>query len=128
MGIYMGVIYLHGAFPFTLSKLCMAVTYSEPMSVGTKKLKIVVYLPGEEKPSVTVDTDLEKLRAGAENFTDPDMEGEPVFSFRPTLIAEPITFKQTGSIKVRALIDDEEVKLGSLRVLQGQGAQPPKTS
>lgn len=128
MGVYTNAIIVHSEFPVTLPKFGIFITYIEQYGQMEGDLSLRVYLPGDpdDKPSMVGDT----IPASFREFTklpDPDSEfpiDKPVKQYRSPLLLAPFTLRQKGFIKVRALVGNELVRLGAIKVDQALPAQP----
>ena len=118
MGVYKGDLIVHGAFPATLPKFGLAVSYRVYLDdARLEEVTLAVYLPGDEdgNPSIKGAIPISEMVAKA----DPPSRGGDTFrEFQVVIVASPLTLKQSGRIKVRAIGGAGVIKLGSLRVEQ----------
>jgi hypothetical protein len=120
IGTYGNTMFVGGAFPIFLPKLCVAIVYREepdsPLPVAVK-----VFLPGQDydNPAVTFEID------PPQPDLIPEQTGE--FLMREARFfweGAAIEIKEEGQIRVRAFRGEEEIRLGAMRVLPHPELQP----
>ena len=104
-------------FPFTIAKLCILVKYYEILNVFSDDLTIRVFLPGDERNAPTVVLPLPRSTLGAPTPLYPlEDDQERVFNLTYPLVLSPLTIKQAGFMKVRAVCGSTTTNLGSLMI------------
>ncbi len=129
IGVYPATLYVHGEFPFTLSKFCFFIDYREPHDLRTESVALKIFLPGDadDSPSVEGEIHLERARSAmGEKIKDDSIpEQEKMIRATTVLSFAPVILSGEGVIKVRAYRGGkEEIRLGTLRVRQQK--PPPK--
>ena len=116
VGVYKGVMYVHGELPITVPKLCFAVSVTQKRANFDPHVTVIVEGPGETD-IVKVETN--EISPGAllagVDATFPWKS--PLVSLEATVIAVGLKIAAEGIIKVRAEIGDKKVRVGRLRVI-----------
>jgi hypothetical protein len=126
VGVYPAHMFVHSDLPATLPKFAFSITLLQRKAVAiTKNLKLRIYLPGAEEsgpPSIEAplpDDVLATAGASGDNAEELVAEDGPKPAFMAMnfhFVFAPLIISQEGSIRVRALLADNLVKLGSLTV------------
>jgi hypothetical protein len=121
IGIYTSGMKVHGTFPFVLPKFALWINYFEAPG-RTEDGKLNVFLPGdEETASIEADVPLNEMRANADLTKTPD---DPDIKIRVRLqmpmIFSPLVLKSIGRIRVRLTVGETIVRMGALKIEQGQ--------
>lgn len=133
VGCYMGGrMLVPGPFPFTLQKLALSVTYSQKFGEVVHP-NFWIFFPGdaEDKPSLVIEVPQEASEKAFEDSKELAKKlgshtgvavGQFYFALTGTVIQRP------GLIRVRAVRDDQLVRLGTLEILlpEGYGEYPPE--
>ena len=109
IGIYKGVMYVQADFPLTLPKLGMGVILNQKLNAFASNIKLRIILPDNETMELAAPS-MDAQRSQLE----PDAELHQLYL---KVIVSPLILKGEGSIKVRAICDGEEVRLGALRII-----------
>ncbi len=115
MGVYKGVMRVEEAFPVTLPKFAIAVSYRQRHG-EEKPVTLQIFLPGDadDKPSIEGEISGEDAEMAdmPDGMIDPK---KPRLTVMETgLILAPFQLAQPGMIKVRALCDGQIVHIGAL--------------
>jgi hypothetical protein len=127
VGIYPNVMYVHSDFPFTLPKFAISVTYTERLALETKgSVPVHVFLPGQEEPFLTGEIPVEEMRGAVptQELDLPNMPKPQFGHFRIQVVFAPLVLNEPGYIKVQAVREGDEIKLGVLKVIPAPQAQP----
>ncbi len=119
IGCYNGVIFISGRFPLVLPKLCVHIHIFSPAAQPFSSIVVRCYLPGDERPFS--EEPIETPRRGEQTELVANLKtdtGAPLFIVAATsLIFTPLELRNSGLMRVRALIDaEQELRLGSLRI------------
>jgi hypothetical protein len=102
--------------PFVIAKFGILIKYYERKDAFKDDIVLRVFLPGDATDAPTVAVPLP--RAGLGSTVPPlyplDEDQERVFSLTFPIVLSPMTVKQEGFVKVRAVCGDVTTKLGSL--------------
>jgi hypothetical protein len=116
IGIYSSNLIVHSEFPVTLPKFVMAVSYIEPREfAASENLIIRAYLPGDNEDHPSAQAEVSITKAKEENG---QVQPDHLVNIRAFIMLSPMTIKETGKIKVRAIRNNETIKLGTLRIDQ----------
>lgn len=122
IGVYSDALLVeHATFPLIIPKLAMSIGLTFRASELPTDIEIRVYFPDdEETPVHTAKLNTSEL-SDQQDQTMQDLavdvpDDDKVARFRFQLIVSPAEIKTQGFIKVRAIVDDELMKLGSLRI------------
>ena len=121
MGIYKGEMIVATDFPVILPMFAFAITYVEPIDLPTMPVTIRVTLPDPTNTAlIEIELPIEQLRAEFIKTVDPDS-----ILFQSTLDfkASPLLIAQEGSIKVSAIRNGEEIRLGSLKIRKAEPSE-----
>ena len=127
VGVYTTDLILNVPPPAILSKLSMAIYYHEHKGESSDAVEVRVYMPGDQDDTPSVSA----LLPGGFRDEIPVIEeyaqADSIVSMIAYLNLSPIEIRQEGLIRVRAYRNDDEIRLGSLRV-RYQRPQGPETS
>eukprot|EP01012_Entosiphon_sulcatum_P019622 TRINITY_DN24539_c0_g1_i1.p1 TRINITY_DN24539_c0_g1~~TRINITY_DN24539_c0_g1_i1.p1 ORF type:complete len:172 (-),score=14.64 TRINITY_DN24539_c0_g1_i1:272-787(-) len=122
-GVVSAAINVRGNFPIKLDRFALLVTYMERIGAESGPLELRVYYPGDGMDTPTVRSaipgDQIRSTAGQMEVDEFHHEGEP---HMPHLVMQfpldlgPVEIKEAGQIRVRMLVGDRLVRLGSLTV------------
>jgi len=115
IGVYNGVLYLSPdqTFPAVVSKLSLQVRLYMPISVDPDRIEIMVYFPEDKDDAPTFRHVFENIPARQNVVSDAqDIQLRGIFA--TPLMFSPAPLAATGSVKVRAKIGEEIIRLGSL--------------
>lgn len=118
VGCYIGEMTVHGQAPATLAKLGLQAKLVLPAETAPRKIDVRVdFVPGDKTLfEATLDIP-EGEHQKALDRVEPDGTGdEPQFVLVQHTILSPLEITGEGRIRVRAVVDGETVKLGSLRI------------
>lgn len=118
VGCYTGEMTVHGEAPATLAKLGFQARLVFPAQIAPKKIDVRVdFVPGDEtlfEATLNIPEGEHKKALGR---VEPDGTGdEAQFVLIQHTILSPLEIPREGRIRVRAVVDGETVKLGSLRI------------
>jgi hypothetical protein len=137
IGAYAGQhMIVHGAFPFLLPRLGIAVTYCQRKRVEIFPVKLCIFLPGdpEDKPSIETEIPSEPIHAGIEEKKKfhsfiPEEERGKFTNIHANLNFSSLQIKKPGFLKVRAARGEELVRLGALLITPAvDNSQPQPAS
>lgn len=118
VGCYIGEMTVHGQAPLTLAKLGLQAKLVFPAEMAPRKIDVRVdFVPGDKTLfEATLDIP-EGEHKKALDRVEPDGTGdESQFVLVQHTILSPLEIPEDGRIRVRAVVDGETVKLGSLRI------------
>jgi len=128
MGVYRGIMFVHSDFPVTLPKFGLAIHYRvdfDDARLGDVSVNIFLPGDGEREPSVQAVIPVSKMIV--EN--DPaSAVGDTFREFGFNVILAPLTLKERGRVRVRAVGGAGVIKLGSIRVERGPTNGTPATN
>lgn len=131
VGVYAGVMYVNGEFPFLLPKFGIAINYMERRDAAlTDDITIRIFLPGQEEngePAFQGIVPAKQMRETVKPHPDADPALPRYLSIASNLIFSPLIIPQKGTIKVRAICGPETLRVGSLLVTDVLG-EIPETS
>jgi|SRR5215510_10032118 len=130
VGTYDGVLFIHGEFPFVLSKFGMAIRYEEQKGAFTnEEAKLRIFLPGDEGNKASIESllPMQDARKNARPLPDDNPSEIKYVAVGANLILSPLVIPKAGTIKVRVQCGEETVKLGSLVVTKA-GTEVPRSS
>lgn len=117
IGCYGHELIVFSEFPVVLPKLCVFVQLRFP-STTISSVKILIYFPGDEDGAPTILQDLPPPEEVAlklpEQANDKDLQRQ--ISLNHFIIISPMLLKQHGRIKVRAMLNDQIVRVGTLKI------------
>lgn len=129
VGVYDGVMIVHGDFPFLLPKFGMAIRYMEQRGIFTAEpVTLRVFVPGDadDSPSFVAMLPAEEARKTVQMHPNADPNALRYLLIGSNIVLSPFVIARPGEIKVRAECGSEIVKLGSLLVVPGDSpAAPP---
>ena len=133
VGTYMGEMNIYGTLPALLPKLVIATTFYEPHATAATRdweVPLHMMLPGETFDSASFKVALpappQTVVNGIRNFNEPNPDNEPLFTrldFQIMLV--PFIINAEGRIKIRAMYQDEIIRLGSINMVV---TLPPPTT
>jgi hypothetical protein len=127
VGVYPNSMFVHGQFPFQLPKFGMLVSYSQRLDAPRGPVELQIFLPGDPDDAPTIKGDL----AMDDVVGDPDLAkrferpGLPAVKYAHVgmhIVSAPMILKSEGQIRVVAIREGGEIRLGSLRVMQAPDA------
>jgi hypothetical protein len=125
VGVYTGDLQLQADTPATLTSLSMLINYFERPGESTEAVKICVFVPGDnpEKPRVNFDLppDFREIDHQDKDTDDP-ING---VSLQITLVGFEVP--EVGHIRVRAFRGQDEIRIGSLRILSKPASEEPRS-
>jgi hypothetical protein len=128
VGVYTSNIFVHVPFPATLPVFAFGITLFQKRSVFVPNIGLRVFLPGDPDDAASIQAELGEKQVGAieaqlsanRNFLHPDalapVEANSYPTLRANLKFQQLHLKQPGIMRVRAVIGDDMVRLGSIGV------------
>jgi hypothetical protein len=123
VGVYQANLFIHGPLPFVMPKLALSMTLTQRQSkLVTKGVFFRIYLPGDsedEPASIEIEIPEDGFGPALDRPDTMTVEGKEAPSFNTSMfntVFSPIQFRAEGAIRVRAVLGDNYVKLGSLLV------------
>jgi hypothetical protein len=114
MGVYQRHLYVHGDFPFSLPKFGMVLTYADDIDEAPEEVEFQIRLPGDDSEPSIKGLAKRGPETAKEPLPDGTMPGRVIFT--ANLLLAPLVLKQEGPIRVVALRNGEEIKMGTLFV------------
>jgi hypothetical protein len=112
IGVYSaGTMIVNGAFPVTLSKLGIALTFAQRRELFVPNIGIRIFLPGDTDEKASIEA--EAAPGAAMPALDEDM---PMVMIVAQLLLSPLVISQPGAIRVRVLREGLLHRLGVLQV------------
>jgi hypothetical protein len=127
IGVYQGVMYIHGDFPFIVPKFGILIRYMEQVADFSHSTTFKVFLPGDpdDVPTLVGQVPLDEMRkAHVLQRELIDSSESKYFGLFANFIFAPLQLKEPGLIRVRAVCGDDVYKIGSLRIEKAGGASP----
>jgi hypothetical protein len=120
LGTYSGRM-IHDEFPFVLPKIALGIVYYQRCNKVVLPIRYWIYLPAdtEDKPSIVKDYSGEKSEAAikdGEAFAARLGTNAAFTATYSQLTLVDVAIRQPGLIKVRAVREDELIRLGTLEV------------
>lgn len=132
VGCYVGDMNVHGRAPITLPKLGVQATLiSSPERAPKLVMFRIDFTPGDTVLfETTLEISEEERRKALANIDQDGTGDEPQFNVTQYTVLSPVTVPSDGRVRVRAIVDGETIKLGSLRIrfvppVTEAGASPP---
>jgi hypothetical protein len=127
IGAYSGTMFVHVPFPVTLPIFGLAITLFQKKTIFVPEVGLQIFLPGdpEDAPSIqakgheSTEGAVAAATAAATDALHPDARGpeeDRYVILHNQLRFTQLMIKQPGVVKVRAVIGDDMIRLGSLRV------------
>lgn len=132
IGVYGGgFMFIHGPFPVTLPKLCVAITLLQRREILEANIGIRIFLPGEtddNAPSIQAEFQESEEGIVAEQ-TAVQVAGLPksdisFVAMQAKMLFAPFVIPQAGDLRVRAVRRGELIRLGGLRIAAAPPEQP----
>jgi hypothetical protein len=113
IGVYNGEINFSGPAPQSLPSFAILINVMvDPDVTIDQQLKLVVTFPGVENPVVESDIDVKGALVDSGNSLLP----EQLLHMQIPIQTRNIVFAESGLVKVRGLVNGEELKFGALKV------------
>lgn len=121
VGVYNGQMVVGGTLPITLPQICAVITFrflppSEPIKPAIK-----MFISGQDEPLFMMETEIAVAQAEAAIAQDVPSEEDPDrITFAQMVITPQIqglVIKEACTLKVRAYIGDDEIRLGALPII-----------
>jgi hypothetical protein len=108
-------------FPFVLPKIALGIVYYQRCNKVVLPIRYWIFLPGdtEEKPSIVQDHPYEKSRVAVKdaNALAARLGTNAVFTATYSQLSlVNVTIRQPGLVMVRAVREDELIRLGTLEI------------
>jgi hypothetical protein len=127
MGCYTGTMIVHMHFPAAIPTFAMAITLLQRKRIFVPKAEIRIFLPGDldDMPSIQGEAGEGSIEAAAAervaevDALHPDVRGskdEGYLIMNHQLRFAQLPIKQPGMLKVRAVLGNDTIRLGSLRI------------
>lgn len=121
IGVYNGEINFSGPAPQSLPSFSILINLMIDPDVSiNQQLKLTVVFPGVEMPVVEADIDVNAALADSVNSLLP----EQLLRMQIPILSRNIVFAESGLVKVRGLVNGEELKFGALKVNFHEQTQP----
>jgi hypothetical protein len=120
-------MFTHLPFPVTLPTLAFAITLVQRREILDTRVGLRIFLPGDSEDEASIQAEAGEMVEGAilsemdqrKAAVHPDARtppGESYPSMKTILRFQQLVIKQPGLIKVRAVVGENIVRLGSLAV------------
>lgn len=119
MGIYGHEMFVHQPFPTAMHRMGFHITYREDPHAPMRNMTLCIYLPGDLSGTPTYKAEIERSD-GQIAPPPPDLEPGARRIFVLNVNLNPVPLKEPGKIRVRMLVEGEEIKLGTLNVKEGE--------
>jgi hypothetical protein len=121
IGVYHGVMVVHGTFPIALSRLCFSISITQKADLFSPTVGIRIFVPGDSDDAPSIEAEAGESIEGAalkqaEINSVPESERKFVQIFA-SMQFENFQIKEAGLIRVRADVRGKRYKIGSLRVI-----------
>lgn len=122
VGVYSTGMTVHAEYPYTHPHMSIVVTYSEDINIESTDVKVSIFPPGEDEPigSLTIPAHhIEEVKELARNDDTP-IEGGGQRQTKIQFVANltPMKVSSDGRLRVRGYRDGEEIKMGTLNIMQ----------
>lgn len=121
VGCYLGSLITHTGFPIVLPTFVIHIVFSESFEDAIGPLQIKVFhekRDGERLALLEADLPSDRL-----SQTPGRREGDEVFTSLMTFRASPLILEEPGSLRVRAYRNNEEFKIGGLRIEEASSTE-----
>ena len=121
VGVYSGQMIISGTLPITLPQICAVITFRfSPPSEPIKPV-IKIFMSGQDEPLFMMETEITPAEAEAAVARDVPLYEDPDrITFGQMVITPQIQgliVKEACTLKVRAYIGDDEIRLGALSIM-----------
>jgi hypothetical protein len=134
IGVYSGVMIVHIPFPAKLPTFAMRATVFQRKKIFIPKVTLRVLLPGENEDTASIQIEAGETMEGAivaatsaevdSLYPDTQIPNEDRYvSLHANMKFVQFEIKQPGVMKVRAVVGDNIVRLGGIRI-----SPPPQAS
>jgi hypothetical protein len=131
IGVYDGIMLIHGDFPFLLPKFGLGIRYMERKDAHlTEDVTIHVYMPGQDKngpPAFEGVLPAREARNTIQPHQDADLSQPRYLHLATNLLFSPLIIPEKGTIKVRAHVGSETLRIGSLLVTKAPDDVPTES-
>jgi hypothetical protein len=128
VGAYDGIMLIHGDFPFVLPKFGIGIRYMERRDANfTGDVTFHVYMPGQDEngpPAFGGVLPAQEMRSTLQPHPDADLSRPRYLQLATNLVFSPLIISEKGTIKVRAYVGTETLKVGSLLVTKAPNNVP----
>ncbi len=125
MGVYRGILFVHSAFPVTMPKFGLAVSYRIHFDdTRLEDVRLDILLPGDDEIMPTAKAVIPVSQMIAED-DPPTSPGDTFREFHANIILSPLILKEKGKISVRAIGGAGLIKLGTLKVDEKPASDEP---
>jgi hypothetical protein len=133
VGVYDGILNIHGEFPFLLAKFGLGIRYMEKRDAFKDDVIIRIFMPGESEdgePSFQGLLPIREAREKVQVHPDANPDAPRYLQLATNLVFSPLVIPQKGEMKVRAQCGSEIVKLGTLLIAKApnEDGSPPNAN
>jgi hypothetical protein len=115
VGVYSGTIFIHGEFPVTLPKFAFGISLIQRREIVEPNIEVQIFLPGDAEDSPSIRGQLSEPMEGALAAQIARAVDETA-TMHINLVAAPLTFTESGIMKVRAVRRGDLISLGDIRI------------
>ena len=138
IGVYGSVMVVNVPFPVTLPTFAFGINLSQRKDIFVPRVGLRIFLPGDTESAASIQAEIGETTEGVvaaqlsatTEFVHPDAR-VPAEESYPSLSAllkfTQIELKQPGRIKVRAIIGDNIVRIGTIAVSPAPQPAAPQT-
>jgi hypothetical protein len=114
VGVYRSEMLVHGKLPIVLPKLGIAILLQTPVEGPFQRLKLMIYMPGDDEKAPSFSGELELAQQQAPS--DVSEADDHWLAVNSEIVLSSVKIKQEGYIRVLAVADGEPIRIGALRV------------
>lgn len=121
VGVYGGQMVVGGTLPITLPQICAVITFRFLPPSAPIKPVIKIFMSGQDDPLFMMETDITPAQGAtavaevARAEDDPDRVSFVQIVITPQI--QGLVIAEAGTLKVRAYIGEDEIRLGTLSIM-----------
>lgn len=121
VGVYGGQMIVGGTLPITLPQICAVITFRFLPPTEPIKPVIKIFMSGQDDLLFMMETDITPTQAAtavaevARAEVDPDRVSFAQIVITPQI--QGLVIREAGTLKVRAYIGEDEIRLGTLSIM-----------
>jgi len=123
IGVYQGLMTVHGTFPVTLPRLSFSFSLSQKKELFSPNIALRIFVPGDSDDAPSIEARMVEDTEGAVkksvlSMIDSPESGSNYLTVRSNLAFENFVLTGEGLIVVRIDVNSKRYLLGSLRIVQ----------
>ncbi|GGK27762.1 hypothetical protein GCM10011322_12890 [Salinarimonas ramus] len=122
IGCYAGQLIVHHAWPVTLPKLAVMALVDAPRAAPPREIVLRIVLdPGD---TLLFETRVEATRDEPSDTAELEESPDAIVRIGLNVVLGPLAIEQESRLRVRAVVDGAEIKLGSLKIVSAPPDEP----